>query len=242
MLVFRSNYLAGLACTVLLLSAVGCGKGDTAVPAASIGQATDETASKATVVAETNNAGATTPASVSNKKIAVNLFPEVLIKTSAGDIRVKLNAEKAPLTVENFLDSYVRRGFYNGTIVHYVASENMLAAGGFNDKYEALQTRAPIMNEATNCLPNKKGTLAMARDPMYAHSATSQFFINLVDNPSFDHLSTETSEDFGYCVFGEVISGQDVIDTISKAAVHDQGDFVSTPVDPIVIQSIEQVK
>lgn len=232
---------ASIFAIALLAAFSGCGKGESAPPA-SIGQPTAEDASKATVVSESSDSTATTPASVTKKAVQVNLYPEVLIKTSLGEIRVKLNAEKSPLTVENFLDNYVRRGFYNGTVVHYVAADSMLAAGGFTDKFEAKETRAPIMNEAANGLKNKKGTLAMARDPMYAHSATSQFFVNLVDNPSFDHAGTESSEEFGYCVFGEVIAGQSVIDAIAKTAVHDQGDFVSTPVEAIVIESIEQVK
>jgi peptidyl-prolyl cis-trans isomerase A (cyclophilin A)/peptidyl-prolyl cis-trans isomerase B (cyclophilin B) len=166
----------------------------------------------------------------------------VLIKTSIGDIRVKLNAEKSPLTVENFLDNYVRRGYYSGTIIHYVKADDIIAAGGFTTQYEAKAPRAPILNEAANGLTNKRGTLAMARDPEFSQSATSQFFINLVDNPALDHRSPKSSEDFGYCVFGEIIAGMEVVDAIAAVQVHDEGDFISTPVEQITIVSIEQVK
>ena len=118
----------------------------------------------------------------------------------------------------------------------------MIIAGGYSPEFVPRETRAPIANEATNGLPHKRGTIAMIRDPEYAQSATSQFFINLKDNDSFNHRGTETSEEFGYCVFGEVISGMDVVDAIAATPVHDHGDFVSTPVTPVVIQSVEQVK
>lgn len=225
-----------------IAATIGCGKGDASLPAASIESNTAADASNATVVTASGDGSAATPASAPRKQAEVNHYPEVLIKTSLGEIRVKLDAKKAPITVENFLDNYVRRKFYEGTIVHYVAAGSMAAAGGFTNNFEAKDPRAPIMNEAANGLLNKRGTIAMARDPQYAQSATSQFFFNLADNPTLDHKSTESSDDYGYCVFGEVVSGMEVVDAMGKVAVHDQGDFISTPVEPILILSIEQVK
>lgn len=232
---FAALLISGLA----LLA--GCG-GDEETPDASIGSSAEAPAGKSNSSTE-NAGGAGTVAAATPRKMAkVNLFPEVIIKTSQGAIRVRLNAEKAPLTVDNFLANYVDRGFYAGTIIHYVEPGNMIAAGGFTSDYQGKETRAPIENEAGNGLKNLRGTIAMARDPQYAHSATSQFFINLVDNPSFDQIGEEQSEDFGYCVFGEVISGMEVVDAISQVAVHDEGDFIKTPAVPVVIESIEIVK
>lgn len=220
----------------LLLAIAGCNRGESAPPAASIETGTAQNGAPADSTA--------TPASTKTErpKPKENLFPEVVIKTSKGAIRVRLNAEKAPVTVDNFLANYVHRGFYSGTIVHYIAADKMLIAGGFTSALEAKEPRAPILNEATNGLSNKKYTLAMVRDAEYAQSATSQFFINLADNTDLDHKSTDSGADYGYCVFGEVVEGQSVVDALAKSPVHDQGDFISTPVEPIVIESIEQVK
>lgn len=230
---FRRRSMLMLACLAAAAMA-GCGKGE-APPAASIEAGPSpqaagpnlQPASKETAAAATQD----------------SRYPEVVIHTSLGDIRVRLNAEKAPVTVDNFLANYVRRGFYDGTIFHYVDVEGkMMAAGGFTADYQAREPRAPIINEATNGLKNVRGAIAMARDHAYAQSATSQFFINLADNPDLDHRDTESSEDYGYCVFGEVVAGMEVVDAIARVQVHDQGDFVSTPVQPVVIESIEQVK
>lgn len=236
----RQYHLAVFLLGLFVFASSGCGKGDSAAPAASI----DGTATPggATVVTESRDNTANTPAAAPRKMQVVNLYPEVLIKTSAGEIRVKLNAKQAPITVENFLDSYVDREFYPGTIFHYVDKSSMIAAGGFTEKYEAKDVRAPILNEATNGLLNKRGTIAMIRDPQYSQSATSQFYFNLVDNAALDHKSIDSSEEYGYCVFGEVVSGMEVVDAIANAEVHDQGDFVSTPVQPVVIESIQRVK
>lgn len=173
---------------------------------------------------------------------APNLYPEVVLKTTAGEIRVRLNAEKAPQTVENFLETYAERGFYNETIFHYVDDGFMVAAGGYTAQYEAKPTRTPIYNESDNGLSNRRGTLAMARDAEFAHSATSQFFINLADNPSLDHQDGDQQIPNGYCVFGEVIAGMDVVDRIAKSPVEDREGFPRTPTNPVVIQSIEVVR
>ncbi len=226
-----------LVISMAVLAVTGCG-GETP-PAASI---EESPATAAPEKKEAANAGVASSASAPRSKPQANLFPEVLIKTSQGEIRVRLNAEKAPVTVDNFLANYVSRDFYTGTIVHYVDANKMWIAGGFDSQFVPKEVRAPILNEADNGLKNKRGTIAMVRDPQYSQSATSQFFFNLVDNADLDHTGTAEGDDFGYCVFGEVVSGMDVVDAIAKAAVHDHADFVSTPIEPIVIQSVEQVK
>lgn len=169
-------------------------------------------------------------------------FPEVTIVTSLGDIRVRLNAEKASETVDNFLYSYVERGFYDGTVFHFVQDGFIALAGGYDAELKAKEARPPIRNEAGNGLKNLRGTIAMSRHPAYADSATSQFYFNLVDNPSLDQTDPEKGETFGYCVFGEVVEGFDVVQKIAKVEVHDSGEFTKVPVTPIVIQSVQRDK
>lgn len=141
--------------------------------------------------------------------------PKVLLKTSQGDITIELNQEKAPDSVKNFL-GYVKDGFFNKTVFHRVIEGFMVQGGGFELKadgsIEQKETKAPIQNEAKNGLKNKKGTIAMARtgDP---HSATAQFFINHSDNDNLDYPSFDG---WGYAVFGEVVSGIEVVDKIAK--------------------------
>ena len=167
---------------------------------------------------------------------------EVMIKTSLGNIHVKLNAEKAPHTVENFIFNYVDTGFYNGTIFHYVDAKSIVAAGGYSVDDQPLPTRPPVLCESQNGLKNLRGTIALAHHPDDVHSGTSQFFINLVDNPHLDNTSSENGEPNGYCVFGEVVDGMDVVQRIAAANVHDRGVLVSTPVQKVVIESIERVR
>lgn len=139
--------------------------------------------------------------------------PKVLIKTNQGDITVELDAAKAPKSVENFV-AYVKAGQYDGTIFHRVIDNFMIQGGGYTTELVPKGgERAPIQNEATNGLSNLRGTLAMART-MDPHSATSQFFINVVDNKALDHVSTADGRTWGYAVFGKVISGMDVVDKI----------------------------
>lgn len=136
----------------------------------------------------------------------------VVIETTMGDIEVALDAAKAPVTVANFL-SYVDEGFYNGTIFHRVIPRFMIQGGGFTPQMEQKKTRDPIKNEADNGLKNKRGTIAMART-MVVDSATAQFFINTVDNAFLDFRSPDI-RGYGYAVFGNVVSGMDVVDAIS---------------------------
>ena len=163
--------------------------------------------------------------------------PTVLIETTSGDILVELDAEKAPKTVENFLQ-YVDDGFYSNTIFHRVIKNFMIQGGGLTARMAEKQTKAPIENEANNGLTNDRGTIAMARtrDP---HSATAQFFINLVDNDFLNH--TQPSMDgWGYCVFGKVIDGLDVVDKIGACKTTSQGMYDDVPVDMVMITAISR--
>lgn len=169
-------------------------------------------------------------------------FPEVDIVTSLGTIRVRLNAERAPRTVDNFLYNYVDAGFYDQTVFHYVEQGYLIAGGGYSVDLQEKPAGTPIPCEANNGLSNRRGTVAMVRQPDFAHSATSQFFINVVDNPALDYCPRPDNAVNGYCVFGEVVAGLDVVDRIAAVPVHQQGDFPNTPTTPVVIMSITRVR
>ena len=164
--------------------------------------------------------------------------PKVRMKTTLGDIVIELYPKQAPATVANFLQ-YVTSGFYDGrdgngaTIFHRVIPDFVIQGGGLTADLTQKQTNAPIVNEANNGLKNLRGTIAMARtsDP---NSATSQFFINLVDNPSLDYVEGQNA---GYAVFGEVVEGMDVVDKIAEVETHTVGQYQDVPVDPITITS-----
>jgi peptidyl-prolyl cis-trans isomerase A (cyclophilin A) len=157
--------------------------------------------------------------------------PVVILSTSQGDIKVELDSEKAPITVENFL-GYVDDGFFKDTIFHRVIPGFMVQCGGFDQEMARKDTRAPIKNEADNGLLNQRGTLAMARTNE-VNSATSQFFINLKDNDFLNH----GGRDFGYAVFGKVVDGMDVVDKIAATPTTNRKGHSDVPVDPIVINS-----
>lgn len=163
---------------------------------------------------------------------------EVIIKTSQGDITVELDEKAAPKTVKNFLN-YVDKGFYNGTIFHRVISGFMVQGGGFDEKFQEKKTDAPVANEADNKLSNKVGTLAMARtnDP---HSATAQFFINTKDNNFLDH-SGKNTRGWGYCVFGKVTKGMDVVKKIEGVKTGNRGYHQDVPRENVVIKEIVRV-
>ncbi|MGH8569596.1 MAG: peptidylprolyl isomerase [Gammaproteobacteria bacterium] len=160
--------------------------------------------------------------------------PRVELKTSLGDIVVALYPDKSPKTVANFLQ-YVNEGFYAGTIFHRVIDGFMIQGGGFTIDFAQKPTHAAIENEAGNGVKNTRGTLAMARtgDP---HSATAQFFINVVDNAPLDHTAP-TQSGFGYCVFGEVVEGMDVVDQIRKVPTKSRGPHQDVPLTSIVIET-----
>ncbi len=242
------TFLALAAVGLLLGGLTGCGSGDASpqlqasIAGSPSGGEQTASAGETANVAEPVTLTAEPSRATSPAVPQANQFPEVLIQTSEGNIRVRLNAAKAPLTVENFLENYVLRGFYEQTIVHYVDDGFMIAAGGYGTDYQAKPTRTAVFNESDNGLSNRRGTVAMARHPEYAHSATSQFFINLVDNPTLDHQETEDGQLNGYCVFGEVIEGMEIVDRIAKTPVNDREGFPKTPTEPVVIQTMEVVK
>ena len=161
--------------------------------------------------------------------------PVVKLETSMGDILVRLDARKAPMTTANFLE-YVKAGQYDGTIFHRVIKDFMIQGGGMTASLREKTTRAPIKNEADNGLSNDRGTIAMART-MDPHSATAQFFINLVDN-DFLNYSAPVPSGWGYCVFGKVVEGMDVVDKIAAVAT-DWNDKPKTPVRMKTVELIE---
>ncbi len=169
---------------------------------------------------------------------ADRLHPVALIETNLGAITVRLDAEKSPLTVDSFL-GYVDSGFYNQTIIHQVFKGQGIMAGGYGVDLVEKPTRIPIRNEAHNGLKNRRGTLAMVRSADAVDSARSQFFFNLADNDALDHRD-RTPEGYGYCVFGEVISGMEVLDKIAELPVHDSPQLDSTPTQPVVIKQIRR--
>ena len=172
--------------------------------------------------------------------VAVAANPQVALKTSIGTITLELYPENAPGTVENFLQ-YVKDGHYNGTIFHRVIDGFMIQGGGFTRDFQEKSTRAPIKNEAGNGLRNAAGMVAMARTPD-PDSATAQFFINLVDNPALDFRS-RTREGYGYCVFGKVTAGMDVVRRIAKVQTHSgPPPHENVPVKPIVIERAEIIE
>ncbi len=158
--------------------------------------------------------------------------PNVLIETTSGDILVELFPEAAPKTVENFL-AYVDDGFYANTIFHRVIPNFMIQGGGMGARMDEKETNAPVENEANNGLKNDKGTIAMART-MDPHSATAQFFINHTDNDFLNH-SEPTMSGWGYCVFGKVIEGMEVVDKIAKVKTKSMGMHDDVPVDMVMI-------
>ena len=163
----------------------------------------------------------------------------VNLKTNYGEISLELDAAKAPITVENFLQ-YVRDGFFDNTVFHRVIDGFMIQGGGFEPGMNQKPTRAAIKNEADNGLKNEAYTVAMARTPD-PNSATAQFFIN-VSNNDFLNYTSPTPQGWGYCVFGKVVAGQDVIDKIKKARTGMRAGHQDVPTEDIVIEKAEVVE
>jgi len=163
--------------------------------------------------------------------------PRVSLKTNMGDIVLELYPEKAPKTVANFLQ-YVKSGHYNGTIFHRVISNFMIQGGGFDQDMRQKPTKAPIENEANNGLKNDAYTIAMARTSA-PDSATAQFFINVNNNHFLDYPG---QDGWGYCVFGKVVKGKDVVDRIRSIDTTSLGMYQNVPVKPVVIESASIVK
>ncbi len=160
----------------------------------------------------------------------------ITIKTNYGGITLSLHEDKTPITVANFL-AYVKDGFYNGTIFHRVIPKFMIQGGGFDESFQQKKTGATIENEANKGVKNTRGTIAMARtaDP---HSATAQFFINVSDNTFLD-FKQPSRDGWGYCVFGEVISGLDIVDKIEQVSTHSRLGHQDVPQHDVIIESIE---
>jgi len=215
------------ACSFLSLligvAAVGCGsKSGEATPTASIDAPPAEA----------------TPSLAARKKMD-RQHPVVRLQTSLGDITVKLDGEAAPLTVDNFM-AYVDAGHYDQTIFHQVVDGFIVLGGGFDSSGQERTVHQSVRNEAHNGLKNKRGALSMARESDIIDSSTSQFFINLADNPSLDYQTSDTAG-YGYCVFGEVIGGMDVVEQIGKSKTQNTDQFESVPVKPVVILKAERV-
>jgi len=210
-----------------------------AASGASAGSPPDEVASDALPVKA--GSGPASPTSSSETDMPVTLQaapPHVTLHTSMGDIVVELFPDKAPKTVENFL-GYAREGFYNDTVFHRVIDDLLIQGGGYSADLQKKPAHPPIGNEANNGLSNQRGTISAARGRTPS-SETSEFFINLVDNPRFDYTSDSNDYTWGYTVFGKVISGMDVVDKIRAVKTHAQGKFTSdVPIAPVVIKSVE---
>jgi len=175
------------------------------------------------------------PAQPSQPKESKNV--QIIIDTNLGKMTAELDAEKAPVTVSNML-AYVDAQFYDATIFHRVIDGFMIQGGGFTREMVQKKTNAPIKNEADNGLSNTRGTLAMART-MVVDSATSQFFINLIDNHFLD-FKAKTDSGWGYCVFGKIVDGMDVVDKIAKVQTGFSERHQNVPVEPVVINSIRR--
>ncbi len=160
----------------------------------------------------------------------------ILFKTNLGDIKIELDFDNAPVTSQNF-QQYVEDGFYNGTIFHRVIKGFMVQGGGFAPGLEEKETRANIKNEANNGLSNKRGSLAMART-QEPHSASAQFFINLVDNNFLD-FQNESTQGWGYCVFAQVVEGLDIVDKMALVDTGRMGFHDDVPKDEIIVESAQ---
>lgn len=218
-----TNHLAVLAgLSVLTLTALGCGsKAGTDAVTASISGDT---------VATSESPAAPKPA----------LPPRYKIHTTLGDLTIELDVKNAPLTCDNFM-MYVARGHYDNTLFHQVERGFIALGGGYDTKMQERPTDASIRNEAHNGLKNTRGTIAMAREFEVVDGAHSQFFFNLADNPALDHRSSD-AEGYGYCVFGKLVGGMDILDQLGMVAVADTDQFVKKPVEPVVIESVTRVQ
>lgn len=187
-----------------------------------------EQQNSSTAPTEATNEAQSTEKAMPSTKIA-------LMKTTLGDIKIELNAEKAPISVANFI-AYAEAGHYNGTLFHRVIPGFMIQGGGFEPGMEQKQTKAPIQNEANNGLSNENYSIAMARTSA-PHSATSQFFINVTDNSRLDFTS-ESGPGWGYAVFGKVIEGQDIVNAIEVVETGRVGPFGDVPREDVIIESV----
>ena len=189
-----------------------------------------------------NGTGGSADPSATPKSDQDPLHPLVQVETTLGTFKMRLDAEKSPITVDNFLN-YVAAKHYDDTIFHEVRSEfpKLILGGGYTPDHVEKKGRTPIRNEAHNGVKNRRGAVAMAHRPDNEDSATCHFFVNLSDNAVLDYKD-RTPQGYGYCVFGEVTEGLDVVDRIAQAPVHDAGKLERTPVETIAIKSIRRIK
>jgi cyclophilin family peptidyl-prolyl cis-trans isomerase len=218
---------------VPILALAGCQKGDTPPPTAAV------------PAADVGNPQPIPDAGGENSHAASDadfLHPVYEFDTSHGKFSVRLDKDKAPLTVDNFHD-YVARGHYDGTIFHGVVKEpvQIVLGGVYTADLKEKKPQTPIRNEADNGLKNRRGTIAMVHADNYEDSATCQFFINLADNDILNYKS-RTPKGYGYCVFGEVTDGMEVVDKIAKSPVHDTDKFRGLPVESVIIRAVRQIK
>ncbi|REJ66144.1 MAG: peptidyl-prolyl cis-trans isomerase [Planctomycetota bacterium] len=226
-LAMRLNFLRRS--TTWLIPAIllaGCSAESEPLPSAAIGKGTS---------------GSTAPAAQRQAVEFVNDYPVVAITTNYGVITVKLDALKAPVTVNNFLWS-ATHGDYDGTVFHQVQRDYVAVAGEYDARLTRRAVTNTIRNEADNGLANVKGTIAMTRDPNVIDSSTGPFFLNLVDNPHLDHQSADSAAEFGYCVFGSVVEGMDVVEQIAAADVAARGDLEHVPVKAVVIEKMKRIR
>jgi cyclophilin family peptidyl-prolyl cis-trans isomerase len=216
----RHDLIGCLAAFFILLPALGCGSKDGATPTASIREGSYNSSTSSFL-----------------EKPKLDLHPVVKVHTSAGDFTLTLDAEHAPLTVDNFL-AYMKAGHYNGTIFHQLFDGFIVLGGGYDAQFNLRPTEPPVRNEAHNGLKNRRGTIAMARPAEAIDSATSQFFINLADNRTLDFAGYEPDE-YGYCVFGEVTEGMDSIERIAKSKITKSHELNNAPEQPVVIESMQ---
>ena len=224
-----------VAAALLLLQTIGCGSGE-APPTASIPAAGSEVADS--LVAESDTSNSVFPSTTEAEPAPAYVAPEVEIETTLGTVRVRLHGREVPETVDNFLERYADVGAYNNTVFHHVDA-GVLVGGGYLEDLSPVETRAPIRNEAAKAAKNTRGTIAMVRQPDYKDSATSQFYFNLSDDATLDY--DEETENDGYCVFGEVVAGLEILDKIAEVKTHQSDDFPNMPVTPILIKSVTRV-
>jgi len=215
---------------IIVSCVVGCGGEETSSPeSVGAGQA------------EAQDAAPSGPrADSSSNQPPVPQDPEVTIETSLGLIVVQLDVDNAPLTVDNFL-WYVNNGHYDGTIFHQVESGYVVLGGGYTPDLTEKPTNVEVRNEAHNGLSNRRGTIAMARAPDAIDSSTCQFFINLADNTFLDHQD-RTADKYGYCVFGQVIKGIEVVERIAELETKSTAEFENLPAETVLIKSARQLR
>lgn len=228
---FAANLLTSLSLTALCIT--GCNRPSSTEGAATTAKDQQPNGSDAEKVAETETATKT-------PQPHGPYYPNVVLHTSLGEITIKLDPQAAPRTVNNFL-SYVESGFYNQTIFHQVDSGYIALGGAYTADLVERTGRYPIPNEADNGRKNLRGTVAMARQIDDIDSSTCQFFINLSDNPHLDHHG-DSPEEYGFCVFGEVTKGMDILEKLSAVEVEDKDDFKKLPVETVLIETVYRVR